>query len=79
MKQISSNQLLNLMVDVKVVLGSTKRRTQDLVQLKEGSILELDQLAGEAVDIEANGLVVAHGEVVVIDENFGVRITEIVE
>jgi flagellar motor switch protein FliN/FliY len=58
-------------------LGKTSLPVKDILSLGEGSILELDKLAGEPVDIKANGVLIAKGEVVVIDENFGVRVTEI--
>ncbi len=51
---------------------------QDILGLGEGSIIELDKLAGEPVDLLVNGKLIARGEVVVIDENFGVRVTDIV-
>jgi flagellar motor switch protein FliN/FliY len=60
-------------------LGATKKSIKDVLGFGEGTIIELDKLAGEPMDIVVNGKVMAHGEVVVIDENFGVRITDIVE
>ena len=65
-------------VPIEVRLGSASKALKDVVGLGEGSIIELDKLAGEPVDILANGKVVAKGEVVVIDENFGVRVVELV-
>ena len=59
-------------------LGRTKKTIKDILELTNGSIVELDKLAGEPVDIMVNGKFLAKGEVVVIDENFGVRITDIV-
>lgn len=61
-----------------VELGRTKKTLRDLLELEEGSIIELNKQAGESVDLIINKNIVAKGEVVVIDENFGVRITEIV-
>jgi len=66
-------------VEVNVSLGRTKMPLADIMGLGEGTIIELDKLAGEPVDILAAGEFIARGEVVVIDENFGVRVTEIVE
>lgn len=73
---------LELLMDVEmqltVELGQTRRQVREILQLGEGSIIELDKLAGEPVDVKVNQQLIAKGEVVVIDENFGVRITEII-
>jgi flagellar motor switch protein FliM len=66
-------------ITISVELGKTSKPVKDILSLSEGSIVELDKLAGEPVDIKANGVLIAKGEVVVIDENFGVRVTEIVK
>jgi flagellar motor switch protein FliN len=66
-------------VPAQVVLGGAELDLGSLSSLGEGSIIELDRLAGEPVDLVIAGEVVARGEVVVIDENFGIRITRIVE
>jgi flagellar motor switch protein FliN/FliY len=75
-------QNISLLLDVEmtltVELGRTKQLVQDILGLGEGSIIELDKLAGEPVDLLVNGKLIAKGEVVVIDENFGVRVTDIV-
>ena len=65
-------------LQVTVELGRTKKSIKEILEFSTGSIIELDRLAGEPVDIHVNGQLTAKGEVVVIDENFGVRITEIV-
>ena len=70
--------ILDVPLQVNVELGRTKKSIKDILDLTKGSIVELDKLAGEPVDIMVNGKYLAKGEVVVIDENFGVRITEIV-
>lgn len=72
------NMLLDIPLQVTVELGKTKRSVKEILELGSGSIIELDKLAGEPVDILVNKQLVAQGEVVVIDENFGVRITDIV-
>lgn len=72
------NMLLDIPLQVTVELGRTKRSVKEILELTSGSIIELDKLAGEPVDILVNARLVAKGEVVVIDENFGVRITDIV-
>jgi len=70
--------ILDVPLTITVELGKTKKLIKDILELSEGSIIELDKLAGEPVDILANGKYIAKGEVVVIDENFGVRIIDIV-
>jgi len=72
------NMLLDIPLQVTVELGRTKRSVKEILELTSGSIIELDKLAGEPVDILVNNRLVAQGEVVVIDENFGVRVTEII-
>ena len=69
--------LLEVPLNVTVELGRARRKLREVLSLNAGSVLQLDKLAGEAVDVLINGRPVAKGEVVVIDENFGVRITEI--
>lgn len=71
------NLLLDIPLQVTVELGRTKRTVKEILELTSGSIIELDKLAGEPVDILVNNRHIAKGEVVVIDENFGVRITDI--
>lgn len=65
-------------VEVTVQLGKTRMLVKEILELGKGSVIELDRLAGEPVDLVANGRLIAKGEVVVIDENFGLRITEII-
>jgi flagellar motor switch protein FliN len=72
-------RLSDIDVEVDVRLGKTKQKLSQLLTLGEGSIIELDKLAGEAVDIYVSGKHFAQGEVVVIDESFGVRVTELLE
>lgn len=77
-----NTQNIGLLMDVQltltVELGRTKELVKDVLGLGEGSIIELDKLAGEPVDLLVNNKLIAKGEVVVIDENFGVRVTDIV-
>lgn len=70
--------IMDVPLQVTVELGRTKKLIREILELSPGSVIELDKLAGEPVDVLANGKLIAKGEVVVIDENFGVRITEIV-
>lgn len=72
------NMLLDIPLQVTVELGRTKHSVREILQLTSGSIIELNRLAGEPVDILVNNRLIAKGEVVVIDENFGVRITDII-
>lgn len=71
------DMLLDIPLRVTVELGRTKRTIKEILELSSGSIVELDKLAGEPVDIHVNEKLIAKGEVVVIDENFGVRVTDI--
>jgi flagellar motor switch protein FliN/FliY len=70
--------LLDIPLRVTVELGRTQKVIKDILDLSQGSIIELDKLAGEPVDILVNNKLIAKGEVVVIDENFGVRVTDII-
>lgn len=70
--------IMDVPLQVTVELGRTKKLIKEILELANGSIIELDKLAGEPVDVLVNGKLLAKGEVVVIDENFGVRITDIV-
>lgn len=70
--------ILDVPLEVSVVLGRTKKSIKDILSLGTGSLIQLDKLTEEPVEILVNGKIVAYGEVVVVDENFGVRITSIV-
>ncbi|NLK36084.1 MAG: flagellar motor switch protein FliN, partial [Gracilibacteraceae bacterium] len=70
--------IMDVPLEITVELGRTKKLIRDILEFGPGTILELDKLAGEPVDILVNGKYIAKGEVVVIDESFGVRITDIV-
>ncbi|MGI8384452.1 flagellar motor switch phosphatase FliY [Robertmurraya sp. P23] len=72
------DMLLDIPLQVTVELGRTRRSVKEILELSSGSIIELDKLAGEPVDILVNNRLIAKGEVVVIDENFGVRVTDII-
>lgn len=77
-EETNLNLLLDIPLKVTVELGRTQKQIKDILELSQGSIIELDKLAGEPVDILVNNKLIAKGEVVVIDENFGVRVTDIV-
>ena len=70
--------ILDVPLDISVVLGRTKKKIKDILSLSTGSLIELEKLAEEPVEILVNGKKIAFGEVVVVDENFGVRITSII-
>ncbi|HET6439962.1 MAG TPA: flagellar motor switch protein FliN [Anaeromyxobacter sp.] len=72
------DMLLDVPLEVNVELGRTRMTIQDLLQLGPGSVIELDKVAGEALDILVNGRLVARGEAVVVNDKFGIRITDIV-
>lgn len=76
-EQGNINLIMDVFMEMTVELGRTKKTIKDILGLGEGTIIELDKLAGEPVDILVNHKPIAKGEVVVIDENFGVRVTEI--
>lgn len=77
-KDANLGLLLDIPLQISVELGRTNKIIKDILELSSGSIVELDKLAGEPVDVYANRKLIAKGEVVVIDENFGVRITDII-
>jgi flagellar motor switch protein FliN/FliY len=70
--------LLDIPLDVSVELGRTRMLIKDLLQLGQGSVVELEKLAGEPMEILVNNKLVARGEVVVVNEKFGVRLTDII-
>ncbi len=70
--------LMNVPLNVRVEIGRAKLRMREVLDLAQGSIIRLEKQAGAPVDIIANNQIVARGDVIVIDENFGVRITEII-
>lgn len=70
--------LMDVSLRVTVELGRTRMKLAQILELQHGSVVELDRLAGDPVDIFVNDRMVAHGEVVVVDDKFGVRITEMV-
>ena len=77
MEQGNIGLIMDVKMELTVELGRTKKLIKEILGMGEGTIIELDKLAGEPVDILVNHKAIAKGEVVVIDENFGVRVTEI--
>ncbi|MCC6207677.1 MAG: flagellar motor switch protein FliN [Gammaproteobacteria bacterium] len=72
------DMILDIPVTVAVEIGRTKISISNLLKLNQGSVVELDRLAGEPMDVTVNGTLVAHGEVVVVNEKFGIRLTDII-
>ena len=72
------NLLMDISLRVTVELGRTRMSLRQVMELQNGSVVELDRLAGDPVDIFINERLIAHGEVVVVDDKFGVRLTELV-
>jgi flagellar motor switch protein FliN/FliY len=70
--------LLDIPVEITAQLGSTRMLIKELLQLGQGSVVELEKLAGEPMEILANNRLVARGEVVVVNEKFGIRLTDII-
>jgi flagellar motor switch protein FliN/FliY len=76
-KKLDINQLQDISLKIRLVLGKTTLRISELLTLKPGKIVELDRLAGETVDLVVDSKVIAKAEVVVIDDNFGVRLVSL--
>jgi len=72
------NVILNIPVQMSLELGRTKMDLRDLLSLGQGSVVELERMIDEPLDVLVNGALVAHGEVVVVDNKFGIRLTDIV-
>ena len=72
---MSVTEIKNIMVPMEVVLGTMEHTVEEIAGIGEGTIIEVNTLAGEPVELRAGGVTIAHGEVVVIDENFGIRVT----
>ncbi|HED40308.1 MAG TPA: flagellar motor switch protein FliN [Chromatiales bacterium] len=70
--------ILDIPVTVSVEIGRSKINIRNLLKLNQGSVVELDRLAGEPMDVIVNGTLIAHGEVVVVNEKFGVRLTDVI-
>ncbi len=81
-KGIENNPDLDVILDIPVTIsmevGNTQIPIRNLLQLNQGSVIELDRLAGEPLDVLVNGTLIAHGEVVMVNEKFGIRLTDVV-
>lgn len=70
--------ILDIPVSISMEVGRTSITIRNLLQLNQGSVIELDRLAGEPLDVLVNGTLIAHGEVVVVNEKFGIRMTDVI-
>src|SRR5687767_14623419 len=76
--EVNLDVILDVPVTLSMEVGRTRIPIRNLLQLNQGSVVELDRAAGEPLDVFVNGTLVAHGEVVVVNEKFGIRITDVV-
>jgi flagellar motor switch protein FliN len=77
-KDVNLDVILDVPVTLSMEVGRTRIPIRNLLQLNQGSVIELDRAAGEPLDVFVNGTLVAHGEVVVVNEKFGIRLTDVV-
>lgn len=70
--------ILDIPIAISLQIGSTKISIRNLLKLNQGSVVELDRLAGEPLDVLVNGTLIAHGEVVVVNEKYGIRLTDVI-
>ena len=75
---VNLDVIMEIPVTLSMEIGRTEISIRNLLQLNQGSVVELDRLAGEPMDVMVNGTLVAHGEVVVVNEKFGIRLTDII-
>jgi len=75
---INLDMVMELPVTISMEIGRTKISIRNLLQLSQGSVIELDRLAGEAMDVLVNDTLIAHGEVVVVNDKFGIRLTDVI-
>ncbi len=74
---VNLDAIVDIPVTLSVEIGQTQISIRNLLQLNQGSVVELDRLAGEPLDVLVNGTLVAHGEVVVVNDKFGIRLTDV--
>jgi flagellar motor switch protein FliN len=77
-QDVNLEVILDVPVTLSMEVGRTRIPIRNLLQLNQGSVIELDRAAGEPLDVFVNGTLIAHGEVVVVNEKFGIRITDVV-
>ncbi len=78
LEDVSLDVILDIPVNISMQVGSTKISIRNLLKLNQGSVVELDRLAGEPLDVMVNGTLIAHGEVVVVNEKYGIRLTDVI-
>ena len=76
--EVNLDVVLDIPVNLSMEIGRTKISIRNLLQLNQGSVVELERLAGEPMDVLVNGTLIARGEVVVVNEKFGIRLTDII-
>lgn len=72
------DSILDIPVTISMEVGRSKINIRNLLQLNQGSVVELDRIAGEPLDVMVNGTLIAHGEVVVVNDKFGIRLTDVI-
>ncbi|MCP4320933.1 MAG: flagellar motor switch protein FliN [Alteromonadales bacterium] len=72
------DSILDIPVTISMEVGRSKINIRNLLQLNQGSVVELDRIAGEPLDVLVNGTLIAHGEVVVVNDKFGIRLTDVI-
>ena len=77
-KDLDLDMILNIPVTISMEIGRTKINISNLLKLSQGSVVELDRLAGEPMDVLVNEILIAHGEVVVVNDKFGIRLTDVI-
>ena len=77
-RDVNLDVILDVPVTLSMEVGRTRIPIRNLLQLNQGSVVELDRAAGEPLDVFVNGTLVAHGEVVVVNEKFGIRLTDVI-
>lgn len=70
--------IMDIPVTISMEVGRTQISIRNLLQLNQGSVVELDRIAGESLDVMVNGTLIAHGEVVVVNDKFGIRLTDVI-
>lgn len=75
---VNMDVILDIPVTISMEVGRSKMNIRNLLQLNQGSVVELSRMAGEPLDVMVNGTLIAHGEVVVVNEKFGIRLTDII-
>lgn len=78
MKDVNIDVILDVPVTLSMEVGRTRIPIRNLLQLNQGSVVELERAAGEPLDVYINGTLIAHGEVVVVNEKFGIRLTDVI-